>query len=225
MEIVEIQNIESLINHLHVYADIDFFRGHSCIDYKLIPSIGRLFPQRYDIIPQFERKIFDEFKRKCSLFTDTRPQNDFDYLFLAQHHGLPTRLLDWTYNPLVAMYFATCSNFEQDGCIYHSFPSKIIYQYENGWDPFKIKENMIVIPNQTNIRYRNQNGLFIIYAEPHIENLSSITTQFIIPAKSKKDIQTKLKKIGFTRSFIFPSLDSLCHEIIDIHREPYAPYF
>ncbi|MBC5644053.1 FRG domain-containing protein [Parabacteroides sp. BX2] len=221
---IVITSVEDLLDKLNVFPDIDFFRGHSSIEYKLIPSIGRLFSKKEDIIPHFEYEIFEDFKRKYPLFTDIRLQCDFDILFLAQHHGLPTRLLDWTYNPLVALYFASCSNFDKDGCIYHAFPSKAISQYEKGWDPFNVNENLIVIPKLMNIRYRNQNGLFTIYSQPHVEDLSKIVYRYIIPAHCKKTIQTKLKKIGFTRSFIYPSLDSLCSEIVDIHKDRYSPY-
>lgn len=224
MKEIIIRNIEALLNQIQIVADVDFFRGHSSIEYKLIPSIGRVYNKHPKIILQFEHEIFEDFKRKYSLFTDIRPQTNYDFLFLAQHHGLPTRLLDWTYNPLVALYFATCSNFDKDGCIYHSFPSKGIFQYYSDKNPFNIEENLLVLPNQVNVRYRNQNGLFVIYAKPYIEDLSNIYCKYIIPKEYKKPIQIKLRKIGFTRSFIYPSLDSLCADIIDIYKDRYVPY-
>ena len=45
-------------------------------------------------------------------------QNQFDTISIAQHHGLPTRLLDWTSSPLVALYFCVRSLAQEDGCIY-----------------------------------------------------------------------------------------------------------
>lgn len=87
---VIIKSVEELLGKLNILPDLDFFRGQSVIDYKLIPSIGRIFNTYPDVVLQFEKEIFDEFKRKCSLFSDFEPRTDFDYLFLAQHHGLPT---------------------------------------------------------------------------------------------------------------------------------------
>lgn len=219
-----INSVEQLLSTMFAVSEGDFFRGHSRADYRLVPSIGRLFKNNVHIIPQFERQIFDDFKRKYSLFCDARLSNDFDFLFLAQHHGLPTRLLDWTYNPLVALYFATASNFDEDGCLYHSFPRKMIYNYEKDWNPFSVKENILVLPNLTNIRYKNQNGLFMLYADPHIEDKSISINKYLIPKGYKKTIQQKLRKIGITKSFLFPSLDSLCSDIMDMYMERYGCY-
>ena len=78
---IVITSVEDLLDKLNVFPDIDFFRGHSSIEYKLIPSIGRLFSKKEDIIPHFEYEIFEDFKRKYPLFTDIRLQCDFDILF------------------------------------------------------------------------------------------------------------------------------------------------
>ena len=117
-----ILSLEDFLKIQYGLPETDFFRGQSSSEYKLIPSIGRLFKEGQErVLIQYERDIFEDFKRKYSLFTDARPKNDKEFLFLAQHYGLPTRLLDWTFNPLIALFFACCSNFEKDGVVFPDF--------------------------------------------------------------------------------------------------------
>ena len=79
------------------------FRGQSQ-HWPLKPSVARL--NRYK--PELEILLLNEFKRhSVSHFNTNSISDEWNWLALAQHHGLPTRLLDWTYNPLVAAYFAS----------------------------------------------------------------------------------------------------------------------
>ena len=73
-------------------------------------------------------------------------------------------------------------------------------------------------PNLTNVRYKNQNGLFFLYPKPWEENYQSVINKYIIPAGSKDQMMNKLNKIGFTRSFIMPSLDNLCKDIVEQYK-------
>jgi hypothetical protein len=57
-------------------------------------------------IERFEDDIFKSFKRKSRSYLSCIPEDDWEWLAVARHYGLPTRFLDWTKNPLVALYFA-----------------------------------------------------------------------------------------------------------------------
>ena len=110
---------------------LKWFRGAGNASHSLVPSlyrhpsckdVAKLIEQEYEIIERFKQRSIP-FVHRPTVFSD-----DWDYLFVMQHFGVPTRLLDWTESPFVALYFALTSAkvsfvggqpiYENDACVW-----------------------------------------------------------------------------------------------------------
>jgi hypothetical protein len=87
--------------------DTGVYRGASDAARPLLTSLDRLGPTPHSKC-DLEEHVLRNFIRYSRPHLDrTRPHDEWELLIAAQHHGVPTRLLDWTYSPLVAAFFAT----------------------------------------------------------------------------------------------------------------------
>lgn len=94
------------------------FRGSSHVDHDLSNSLTRLAGPQGDP-EKLELALLRNFRKYAHGQTSGGVDSIWHWLALAQHHGLPTRLIDWTYSPLVALHFATeyPSNYAVDGIV------------------------------------------------------------------------------------------------------------
>lgn len=127
----ELNGIPEVLKKLNQYqysreTDAIFFRGHSKTSYKLRPNI-----YRDSKIIDNENIISKELLLRCPQdFSHCR--STFEFLVKMQHYSLPTRLLDITTNPLIALYFACKSNQKHDGeLITFSLPKEKIKYYDS----------------------------------------------------------------------------------------------
>lgn len=203
------------------------YRGHAREDWKLQPSVGRM--KKYEV--EKEESIFLKFKMRYHLYTNDMPSTDIDTLFLAQHYGLPTRLLDWTDNPLIGLWFACQEEQEFDGCVYtikaekdhlqeddrlnfDIFADKKTNFTENQEKQADEKNHSLIIPDYTNRRFLNQKGMFLWFKYPDISiSKEQLKPSFIISKKHKKDILKELSNIGINEAFVYPDLEHLCENI------------
>lgn len=219
-EICDIQSYIKLVLENAAKGGTYVYRGHASKEWPLKSSIGRA--EGY--CPELEREVFLQFKQNYYSYTTERPENDIDLLFLAQHYGLPTRLLDFTYNPMIALYFACESEHGSDGRVYvwslDNMPlmdadsnSKMPHSLE---EVLKIKGARFVVPNYTDARYKNQKALFLLSDKPN-QKFTFITDSYIIKKEFKEQILGDLANLGYDKTLVYPLLDSLCADIKKRH--------
>lgn len=200
------------------------FRGQSESSYNLLPGIAR--PNCFrDNILKFETDILTEFKRRSIPFLPKtfNTNSDWEWLALAQHFKLPTRLLDWTENPLVALYFAVekPKKGNQNRVVWVFCTNEDDFADSNNSliNPFKLKNTQVYVPNHMTERIASQSGWFTIHKYIEDDNkFVSLNTnniyrkrifKIIIPNKLREEILVKLDRLGVNAFSIYPDLDGL----------------
>lgn len=234
-----INTLNEYINFIGERQSILFksvFRGQSDFEWKLTPSFYRIDLEVYDnstkeVIPNYsviEKIMLAEFYQKgVSLLKSYDIKNDLDIMVVGQHHGLPTRLLDWTENPLYALFFAVeKQDIEKDACVFEYMPTKIDeYTTIAIESNFKSDKYWFVSPRHINERVKAQNGFFTLhplYKKLEIKSFDEILKEhnceqnidkIIIPKDKKESIRKELDKLNINRFTIYPDLDGLASKI------------
>lgn len=216
-----------------------FYRGHASVEWQLMPSLFRripgvnhayealhginvsYFPEEQYLIQESER-IFPELFMSC--------KNDVSRMAIAQHHGIPTRLLDVSGNALVALYFATqeCidEGKERDGCVFVFRASANEYKiastsgridkirigrYHSGKRPLvRIDHPLLVFPPLMTARQRAQDGAFYLF-QNHRNKVQRFQEEsygvVTIPSSAKEAIRRELESMfNVHRGTLFPEM-------------------
>jgi len=221
-----------------------YFRGVSRSYYELIPSLGRSIDRTgyYD-----ERRLLSEFKNQALAYVDKMPSNNWELMALAQHHGLPTRLLDWTTNPLVALYFAVKDNIDLDlerhanigydgsSALYFMIYKTPPIDIEDIKCPIEHVKKMekersgsghaIFWPPHYTPRIKAQSGVLTVQHDIEIPwNYGSRLIKYSIPYDKRLEFRKILNAYGINDSSMFPDLDGLSCHLKNIREDHYGSW-
>lgn len=227
----EINSIEDLLKYAPESDDPDsapVFRGQEK-RHPLIPSIGRPGHscRNYKNWQVYEQAILRFFEREARAYREQLPTNVLDMIVLAQHHGVPTRLLDWTKSALIALYFAVEKlDQDADGAVWSFVPSSIRFKPPQLWiDLYEIKQTTLYHPPRFFDRVASQQACLTIHPLPsEADDFPKVDdevqqfpflgfTEFVVPAKSKFRIKEKLDDLGINRQSVYPGLDGVAETI------------
>jgi FRG domain len=215
--------LEYLLKHCECNDDA-LFRGQSR-DYPLLPKIARLKPRGDATHLEIEKKMLALIVRKSNSHLETLPTRDMDWLAVAQHHGMATRLLDWSCNPLTALWFAVESPAKPEmanAVVWIFFPSaKDFVKNVQSFKPLEIKATKVFAPNYLNRRIAAQQGWFTVHAIredgkflPLERNTAykKRLTKICIPATKFSSIRADLDRCGINAETVFNDFDGLCKD-------------
>ena len=212
--------------------EIVLFRGQNS-DEPLLPKYARTIISLFDDdaitgeeVLSVEKERFLEFTRRAGLLIEKIPTTDWDWMGLAQHHGMQTRLLDWTENPLVALYFAFenlgFQDYNQSVIWALRVPKKQIVLPSNTSDPFALKSTKVFRPNIVSPRMAAQSGWFTLhrYLDKKQKFISLERNAAYNGSLGKLKIHLNplktmnfLNRLGVNSVYLFPDLDGLCKDI------------
>jgi len=221
---IEIESLTEFIALVNKYSlrsrtRLRLYRGQENINWDLIPKLARN-GYSYEKFQDIEIKIIEEFERHSYQYDKGMFEYDeWELLALAQHYGLPTRLLDWTSNPLTALWFAFKNEKSDDEeRVVWGLSIKEEELADTSKEPFEQKFTMAFQPIHINRRISAQSGWFTVHKLNVRNNIIPLNKQvrynkrlvkFVFSNDNREKILKQLDVLGVNNMSMFPDLDGV----------------
>lgn len=244
---LDVENLEALLTQvLNVARALPpgsflWYRGHPKLTYKLLPSLLRDGRTAEDVFER-EKRLLTRFRqRSLPYWPAGYPQNDWEHLFAMQHHGIPTRLLDWSENLFIATHFALDGPSDEPATVWCIDPiawnrsTPVLSEYgrhihvlttsDDESEPYRpettrrrVRSPVAIFGTHNSNRIVAQRGTFMVWGEDHkaLEELAdeSTSTLWRLNITGDRDVLRKeLNTLGFVETMVYPELTSLASEL------------
>ena len=221
-------DLSDLIEHFSYFNGHDWlFRGVTDAAYGLVPKIGREKARKLKPVPgsrermrvpyrlEDESAVLAMFKQQARAHLQSPPKGKFEWLAIAQHFGLPTRLLDWTDSLLVAAWFAV----EKGGGSKKTAPAIWVTKgvssesVDHKGDPLELAVPTVYRPPHISPRISAQGSVLMICPKPTEEVALPFSKKIIIDRSAEFTIKKRLNACGINRRHLFPDLSGLTEHL------------
>lgn len=209
MNIINISSPHEVTDFLEKSICYSNYRGVTDTGYELIPAIGRYS----NYCKELEFSVLHEFRLYARAHFSKPPRTDWEWMYLAQHYGLPTRILDWTLSPLTALYFASCGNKETDFGVY-AIQRGLYSANPESIDPLTATRNYFLRPPHIDPRIASQNSVFSIHSEPNLAWRHEELVQFVFKGRRRCDVHEQLRMLGINHRTQFPDIHGVVKDIV-----------
>ena len=219
----EVNDLSSYLAAIHSALNGEMealFRGHRDVNWKLTPAIAR---QHLTVRPQGEAAMLEEFKRRALPYLDAAHDlQDSDWLAIAQHHGMPTRLLDWSGSALTALWFAINEPAPSKSAAavwMLTYDQNDLMSESERARPLGVRRTALVRPRHVTRRITAQDGWFTLHrshwgdaeSPPFVALETNIDYKkklfyVSIPNDAFGPMRMQLAQAGVTSAVLFPDL-------------------